>query len=71
MDKRWSEADNEAEQAPADGANIPRPSLDEIRARLDAWSQRTKALIQERPAACLLGAVAVGYLVARLARRGR
>lgn len=71
MDTRWSEENTEAEPTPADGANQPRPSFDEIKARLEGWSLRARTLIQERPAACLLGAVAVGYLVARVARRGR
>jgi len=49
---------------------------DEIRApieaakeRLRSLNQRAQSYIKEHPAACLMGALALGYVVARLARR--
>ncbi len=48
-----------------------RISVEEVQARLKEINDRIKGFIRERPAACLLGALAVGYLVARVARRGR
>lgn len=70
MDTRWSEESSEGETA-GDGASHARMSWDDIKGRLQAWNEKAKGFIRERPAACLLGAVALGYLVARLARKGR
>ncbi|MGD0835468.1 MAG: hypothetical protein ABSB49_02360 [Polyangia bacterium] len=47
------------------------PQLRELKQRLQAFDQRMRKLIKERPAACLVGAMALGYLVARIARRSR
>jgi ElaB/YqjD/DUF883 family membrane-anchored ribosome-binding protein len=46
-----------------------RPQIEEAKHRLRALNDQAIAFIQEHPAACLLGAAAVGYIVARLARR--
>jgi len=46
-----------------------RPRVEEAKRRLGALNDQAIAFIQEHPAACLLGAAAVGYVVARLARR--
>lgn len=46
-----------------------RPQIEEARRRISDLSSQTTALIKEHPGACLLGALALGYLVARLARR--
>jgi hypothetical protein len=70
METRWSEEGSE-EPTAGESATQPQASFEEIRARLEAWSERTKVLIRERPTTFLLGALAVGYVVARLARRGR
>jgi hypothetical protein len=48
-----------------------RPHLEQGKRRLESLNEQTRALINEHPAACLVGAVAFGYLVARLARRER
>jgi ElaB/YqjD/DUF883 family membrane-anchored ribosome-binding protein len=48
-----------------------RPHLQEGRRRLESLNSKAKALINDHPAACVLGALALGYLVARLARRER
>jgi ElaB/YqjD/DUF883 family membrane-anchored ribosome-binding protein len=45
------------------------PQLEEARAKLSDFNERTKAFIRERPGTCLLGAVAAGYLIGRLASR--
>jgi preprotein translocase subunit Sec63 len=67
---RWSE---EASEAKPDGSETskPRINMDEIKERLRSLDEHARKLISERPVACLLGALAVGYLVARLARLGR
>jgi hypothetical protein len=45
-----------------------RPKIEEAKQQLGRMNGRITSFIQDHPAACLLGAVALGYLVARLAR---
>ena len=46
-----------------------RPKIEEAKQKLGRINGRVTSFIQNHPAACLLGALALGYLVARLARR--
>ncbi len=46
-----------------------RPQIDAAKRRIEALSEQATRLIKDHPAACLLGALALGYLVARAARR--
>jgi ElaB/YqjD/DUF883 family membrane-anchored ribosome-binding protein len=48
-----------------------RPTLDDVKDRLKSVNDRVSAFVREHPAACVAGAVALGYLAARLARRER
>ena len=48
-----------------------RPKIEEAKQKLGRINGRVTSFIQNHPAACLLGALALGYLVARLARRQR
>ena len=48
-----------------------RPQLEEAKRRLQAINGHAIGFIKEHPAACLLGATALGFLLARLARRQR
>jgi hypothetical protein len=52
-----------------DLTNRVRPKIEEVKQQVGRLNGRLTTFIQDHPAACLLGAVAVGYLVARLARR--
>jgi len=45
-----------------------RPGIDEAKQKLGRLNGRVKSFIQDHPGACLLGALALGYLVARIAR---
>lgn len=45
------------------------PQLEEARAKLVDLNQRVTSFIRERPGTCLLGALAFGYIVGRLASR--
>ncbi|MBU8900553.1 hypothetical protein DRW03_00550 [Corallococcus sp. H22C18031201] len=45
------------------------PQLDEARQNLVDLNQRVVGFIRANPGTCLLGAVAVGFLVGRLASR--
>jgi ElaB/YqjD/DUF883 family membrane-anchored ribosome-binding protein len=42
--------------------------LEEAKERLQTLNERTKSYIREHPAACLAGALALGFVIARLAR---
>lgn len=48
-----------------------RDSLAELASRLHSMSDEMQDFIRKRPGACLFGALALGYWVARLARRAR
>jgi hypothetical protein len=56
------EKDNETDQG-------LRPRIEELKARIDVLNNRAAGFIKEHPAACLLGALGLGYLIARIARR--
>jgi hypothetical protein len=46
-----------------------RPKIEEAKQQIGRLNGRITSFIQDHPAACLLGALALGYLVARIARR--
>lgn len=45
-----------------------RPQIEKAKRRINRFNRQMTDVIQDHPAACLLGALALGYLVARLAR---
>jgi hypothetical protein len=45
-----------------------RPQIEDAKRRLGRLNDRIAGFVTEHPAACLLGAVALGYLVACVAR---
>jgi hypothetical protein len=47
------------------------PQIDDAKRRFDDVNERVSAFVQDHPGACLLGAIALGYAIARLARRQR
>jgi ElaB/YqjD/DUF883 family membrane-anchored ribosome-binding protein len=50
------------------GARL-RPQVQETRRRLSSWNEAVTDYIKERPGRCLLGALAVGFVVGKIARR--
>jgi len=46
-----------------------RPRIEELKERLEALDERVRGFIKEHPAACLMGALGLGYLFARIASR--
>ena len=46
-----------------------RPRLEEAKGHLESLNARVSGFVKEHPGACLLAAVALGYAVARVARR--
>ncbi len=45
------------------------PQIDEVREKLSDLNTRVTSFIRERPGTCLLGALAFGYVVGKLASR--
>ena len=45
------------------------PQLDQARRNLEDFNTRTVAFIRANPGTCLVGAVALGFLIGRLASR--
>ena len=64
-------ADDAADEVANDLVDRIRPTLDDVKERLKSVNDRVSGFVREHPAACVVGAVALGYLVARLARRER
>jgi hypothetical protein len=46
-----------------------RPKIEEAKQKIGLINGKVTSFIQDHPAACLFGAIALGYLVARVARR--
>jgi hypothetical protein len=53
----------------ADG-QMPPNSVEELKLRLETLNEDVTSFIKQHAGLCLLGAVAVGYIVARVARKG-
>ena len=43
--------------------------IEELKERIVSLNDRVKGFIKDHPAACLMGALGLGYLFARIARR--
>jgi hypothetical protein len=56
------------DKAVNDVGNHVRPRIDDARRRLVRLNDQVTDVIKDHPAACLVGAVALGYLLARIAR---
>ncbi len=50
------------------GARV-RPQIDEAKRRLSSLDDNVTGYIKENPGKCLLGALAVGFLIGKIARR--
>ncbi len=46
-----------------------RPQIDQARRRLTSLNRDAAGYIKENPGRCLLGALAVGFLIGKIARR--
>ncbi len=69
MQSTSSSDQTETSVSPDDADQGMRPPIEELKGRLEILNARVKGFIRERPAACLAGALALGYLVARIVRR--
>ncbi|HEX3905248.1 MAG TPA: hypothetical protein VH853_20635 [Polyangia bacterium] len=50
------------------GARV-RPQLDDAKRRLTSLNSSVTGYIKENPGRCLIGAIAIGFLVGKIARR--
>ena len=69
MDTTVSEEQEGQQERPRDGDDGLRARIEELKARIVSLNDRAKGFIKEHPAACLMGALGLGYLFARIARR--
>ena len=60
----------QATERQTEGNDGLRPRIEELKERIGSLNERAKGFIKEHPAACLVGALGLGYLFARMARRG-
>jgi hypothetical protein len=60
----------EAQQERNDGGNDGlRSRIEELKERIGSLNDQAKGFIKEHPVACLMGALGLGYIFARIARR--
>lgn len=57
------------EECADDLSDRVRPKIQELEQQFSRLNGRVATFIQDHPVVCLLGAVGLGYLVARVARR--
>lgn len=50
------------------GARV-RPQIDEARKKLESMNTSAVAFIKENPGKCVIGAIAVGFLIGKIASR--
>jgi ElaB/YqjD/DUF883 family membrane-anchored ribosome-binding protein len=61
---------SESDSSPlGEAARRLQPKLEEAQAQLAETSERVKAFVRAHPGACVLGAVALGFVIGRLASR--
>lgn len=61
IENRVREMEQQAEERLREGLNT-------AKVRAQALTEQAAELVRQRPAACLIGAFAVGYIIARLAK---
>ena len=61
--------EEQATERQTDGNDGLRPRIEELKERIESLNDRAKGFIKEHPAACLMGALGLGYVFARVARR--
>ena len=69
MDTTVSEEQEGQQERPRDGDDGLLSRIEELKERIVSLNDRAKGFIKEHPAACLTGALGLGYLFARIARR--
>ncbi len=57
------------EEAVADAGARLKPKMEEAKRQLSSWNDTAIDYIKENPGRCLLGALALGFVVGKIARR--
>ena len=57
------------ESALRDASERVKPHLEEAKRQLSSWNERATTYVKKNPGKCLLGALAVGFVVGTIARR--
>ena len=57
------------EKVPQGDGKVPPSSAEELKLRLETLNEDVTTFIKEHAGLCLFGAVALGYIVARVARK--
>lgn len=68
MDTTVSEEQERHNDDHSDDSDGLRSHIEELKDRIMSLNDRAKGFIKEHPAACLMGALGLGYLFARIAR---
>ncbi len=63
------EMTDKIEQTARELGSRVRPQIEEARRRFTSMNESATAYIKENPGKCLVGAIAVGYLIGKLASR--
>jgi ElaB/YqjD/DUF883 family membrane-anchored ribosome-binding protein len=73
LSERLARAEADVEQARERVSSSVRALRDEIvrpsRSSLSSWNETVAGYIKERPGRCLLGALALGFVIGKLVRR--
>jgi hypothetical protein len=69
MDTTVSEEQEGQRERQRDGDDGLRSRIEELKERIASLNDQAKGFIKQHPAACLMGALGLGYLFARIARR--
>ena len=59
----------ESERAIREAGEQALPHVEDARRRLSSWNDTLTGYIKERPGRCLLGALALGFVIGKIARR--
>ena len=59
----------EIERAIREAGEQALPHVEDARRRLSSWNDTVTGYIKERPGRCLLGALALGFVIGKIARR--
>jgi len=57
------------EDAVREAGDRLKPRVEEARRQLSSWNDTAIAYVKENPGRCLLGALALGFVVGKIARR--
>jgi hypothetical protein len=57
------------EDAVREAGERMKPKVEEAKRQLSSWSEKLTVTIKENPVPCLVGAVALGFVIGKLARR--